>query len=197
MYRGHDKSQLKPVHILTPYTSNTHFRIILTRLCNVKRLVSISPAHLIVLNYLDVIQINCFKHISIMQTEWWQCEGDWGHFLHMSYATGRKVLCDEQAAAETTLHEIETRDNGLSTVFTKATWVPPVDSTCNAGREHILRSGLFVLSQTCMYTVIKSCLGKIICADQLDRTGSGSSPVTGFYTAFVVVLSIRVLLPDS
>lgn len=64
VYRGHNQSQLKPVHILTPYTSKIHFHIILTRLCNLKRLVSmISLAHLIVLNYLDVIQINCCKHI--------------------------------------------------------------------------------------------------------------------------------------
>jgi hypothetical protein len=38
----------------------------------------------------------------------------------MSYAIRRKVVCDEQAAAETTLQEIETRDNGLSIVFTIA-----------------------------------------------------------------------------
>lgn len=75
------ETQPEPVET-SPYPHtlyfNIHFHIILTRLCNLKRLVSVSPAHLMVLNYLDVIQINCFKHISIMQTKWWQCEGDWG-----------------------------------------------------------------------------------------------------------------------
>jgi hypothetical protein len=82
----------------------------------------------------------------------------------------------------------------LSILFTKTTWV---DSTCNVGVENVLRSGLLVLSERCVYTVIKSDLGKIICVDRLDRIGSGSSPVTGFYIAFVVVLSSRVLLPWS
>jgi hypothetical protein len=39
----------------------------------------------------------------------------------MCYVIGRMVVCDEQAAAETTLQEIETRENGLSILFTKTT----------------------------------------------------------------------------